>query len=819
MPHSIKSQSPPHLRLLSAQGSNRGLPFGVKSMRTSASFLPNASVRRISSPRRPRPVATSVADFFVRSLVLAGYCHEHSPHSRYASTMSAKALNGAAKEEEARGTGGTRKQFSSKGPPACWSSRVQGLRAHRPKTQRMFNSSVAQRLETYDAEDRRVEQTHEHRSHVSDVKSKHADRLGTEPVPPLSRKAITSDHTHVDISPPAYPNRATDHDAERKEVDLEQNPLRDREDDGGAKSHKKKLYDFASELYQAVFGSNWREAVDAVVPFQHFPPQTDTTTSAVELSSVQKLIEALLDKKKSNHYVFTLYRDLPSPGVAHLSKRDRGTLLRRFAHPRDRRWVDARRYLALVEDMVTAGFPLSRSLWSSAIHLAGRATSKTTKQDLVRAIGLWNQMEHVAGIQSDGVVFGILFDIAIKAGQYTVADRLLKEMERRGLQFGRAGKVTRIYYYGLVGDADAVYRAFDEFVEGGEIVDIAVMNCLMASLLKAGETKTTEQMYQRLLQAPATQPAVYSKQLPAYLASPNLTSELTLYRKRNKKVGLLLELSASLKDSLPEHHRALQEAILLAPDTRTFHIFLSHHAYRSGNLKALTSVLDDMEKFFSVPPRGMVYLLIFDGFAHQSRYRKSWSAEKLWMVWNSYLQALYESKARLHRRSPALPASVVWKNPLRNNAMLPSSTSTTTPPTPSSSSVTADAQEGLSESREEDGHQISGKGEVECDNATSKHNGAIDVSAIHVPAREGPHKPEDLETLERRIENGVFLGRRMIIIILRAFGACCGHDDVMEVWLRMESIWEPGLRKGLDVLAVKEELQRQLERTAKRHRY
>jgi hypothetical protein len=75
-----------------------------------------------------------------------------------------------------------------------------------------------------------------------------------------------------------------------------------------------------------------------------------------------------------------------------------------------------------------------------------------------------------------------------------------------------------------------------------------------------------------------------------------------------------------------------------------------------------------------------------------------------------------------------------------------------------------------------------------------------------------PPDEDDLEFLERRIENGVFLGRRMIITILRAFGTCCSENDLMEVWLRIERIWQPEKRKGLDVLAVKEELAKQLER-------
>jgi hypothetical protein len=72
---------------------------------------------------------------------------------------------------------------------------------------------------------------------------------------------------------------------------------------------------------------------------------------------------------------------------------------------------------------------------------------------------------------------------------------------------------------------------------------------------------------------------------------------------------------------------------------------------------------------------------------------------------------------------------------------------------------------------------------------------------------------DELKELERRIENGVFLGRSMIIVILGAFGTCCGPRQVMDVWMIMEKIWQPQKRRTLDVLAVQEELEKQMNRT------
>ncbi|KAL2833407.1 hypothetical protein BDW59DRAFT_138609 [Aspergillus cavernicola] len=823
MPHPNKSQNPPHLRLPPSQGSKTGLPTDPKSMRTPASFFSNAYVRRIGSSRRARPVATAIADIFVRSLVLAGYCHEHSPQSRALNTVSTKSMGATTKNWGDRALGDTPRRLLVKGPPGSLSSRVESLGVHRPRTQRMFNSSVAQRLEVYD-EDHRAEQASahgsSHRTHVDDVKINHAECLGKEPRLSPRNNRTDYDRLYANSAPHDDRNDVRTHRLKDNEVDHTQYSIRDVGNHPTFKSSQKKLYQYTSEIYQAVLGKSldWQEAVDAVATYQPFSPQTDKTRSAVESSSVQRLVEAIWDKDKSNHYIFTLYRELPSPGMIHLSKRSRGALLRRFANPRDRRWVDARRYLALVEDMMAANLSVSRSLWSSAIHLAGRATGRVTKEDLIRAIGVWNQMEYLAGIQADGVVFNVLFDIAIKAGQYTVADRLIEEMERRNIQFGRSGKVTKIYYHGLLGDANGVRLAFDEFVKSGEIVDTAVMNCLIASFLRSDETQTAEQIYYQLLRTQATtQSALDSDHASMHVTSPNLTSELAVYRKRTKKLGRVLELSASLKDSFPDHHRTLQEALLVAPDTRTFHVLLSHYAYKTGDLKAFVSVLDDMKEVFPVPPRGMIYLLLFDGFAHQGRHRKGWVAEKLWTVWKAYLRALYESKTRLYHRSYALPPSFVWENPLRSSR----STASSTPPSTNVPSKLYTPLPSVTNMRDVSSNP---RGEDADEDVTHRHDedfphfdGGIDISDILGQAEQGPRKEDDeLESLERRLENGVFLGRRMIMIILRAFGACCGPDDVMEVWLRMETIWQPAKRKGLDVLAVKEELEKQLNRASKR---
>ncbi|KAF7585927.1 hypothetical protein BBP40_009859 [Aspergillus hancockii] len=588
----------------------------------------------------------------------------------------------------------------------------------------------------------------------------------------------------------------------------------------------KELHNATSKLYRSAFGKalDWKQAVDAVAKEEQVGSSSsspavvarkDRRKDAMYLLSVRTLVEALRDETKSNQYIFRLYRELPHPGVSYLSRRSRGVLLRRFANPLNRRWTDARRYLGLIEDMITAELPISRPLWSSAIHLAGRASGKVFKRDLVRSIGLWQQMEHVAGIKSDDVVFNILFDIAIKASQFTVADRLMEEMEKRGITFSRPGMVTKMYYHGMLADPDGIRQTFDEFVASGEIIDTVVLNCLLVSFLRAGETKTAEQLYHRMIQAQKTVDLDHEQKIQY---GPSLSSEFIVYRKKSREFNRLLQISASLKDRLPEHHRALQEALPMTPDTRTFHILLYHYAYRSGDIHAFMSVLGDMEKTFTIPPRGMIYLLLFEGFARHGRKDRGWTAERLQNAWRAYLRALHESKNRFNDRFYLRTGKLIWENPLGSSVptlpaapSLPRISTGFYTPLPSENTDAKDiSKEHQEETNNEKGDELEAYDETAGDDE-------IDTDELFSYPSPAQEPDGELEGLERQIENGVFLGRRMIVIILRAFGACCGPKEVMEVWLQIESLWQPRRRKAPDVMAVREELERQINKGNRRY--
>ncbi|RAL09014.1 pentatricopeptide repeat protein [Aspergillus homomorphus CBS 101889] len=815
MPPSTRSPNSPDLRPLSQRLDTCKSPHYHPSMSNPDSFSYNASVRRLTC-RRPRPNAASIADVFVGSLVMAGYCREHSPRSRTFSTVPSNSTGGKVVSWQDRRSRQTKRMPSTRHLDRLGSS-AECL--PRPRTQRMFNSGVALRMKEDNEEgyawvngplessgSRTLRPTftgyrnfaaHGEFSGVS--REEHEIKSAADKT---SEENLAEQPAHSDLIENKTLGQLRDQKREPKKYGYR-----------GKTSPAKALYNSVSRFYKTLFDESldWEQAAEMAMrdrtmvnssPVRPLPTNAATSRDAVEYDTVTRLRDALWDEGKSNQYVFRLYRDLPSPGVAYLSKACRGALLRRFATPENRRWVEARRFIALLDDMVDAKLSVSRALWTSAIHLAGRASGRVFKRDLARSIGLWQKMEHWGGVKADGVVFTILFDIAIKASQFTVADQLIAEMEERGLQFGRTGKVSNIYRYGQQQNVNGIRQAFNDFISSGEIVDTAVLNCLMASFISAGDVEAAEAIYAQMLKNQAAAPNTRA-------IRGNLTTSFVRYRTRSRKLNRLLEVSAPLKDHLPDHYRTLQEAFALTPDTRTFRILLSLYAHKIGDIEALMSIISDMEKLFPVPPRGLIYIFLFEGFALHGRRREGWTADKLRVAWRTYLRALYESKARVEQEyNPRLGKKPpTWENPLHGSYV------------PLAQPLVRHASTGLYTRLplQETPNDAQGPATQE---GIHVETGGV-VAPGEVSSKRTRDEPLDTdasdEQLERHIENGVFLGRRMIVVILRAFGRCCGPQEVMEAWLHMERLWQPGKRRAQDVIAIKEELEKQMKRVRWNH--
>ncbi|KAI4137826.1 MAG: hypothetical protein L6R39_007077 [Caloplaca ligustica] len=283
------------------------------------------------------------------------------------------------------------------------------------------------------------------------------------------------------------------------------------------------------------------------------------------------------------------------------------------------------RYLTLVDHMKEASIPLDQAEWNSAIAYAGRCFARVEASEVESALHIWKEMEQEAGVKSGVVTFNILFDIAVKADKYVLAEMILEEIESRRLEYNRFSYVGLIYYHGVKGDGAAIRKAYRDLVEAGQIVDTVVMNCVIVSLIRAGEFPAAEQVYERMKRIALRATGQFI---------PNSDWRAT------RDLGRALDKASRIMRNDDEGLQRLQAEQFIVPDLRTFCIFVDHHVHTTGELRRVTGLLEDMQ-LLKVPIHGRIYLKIFKGFAYHGGVKyTSWTRQRLELVWASLLSAL-----------------------------------------------------------------------------------------------------------------------------------------------------------------------------------
>jgi hypothetical protein len=532
------------------------------------------------------------------------------------------------------------------------------------------------------------------------------------------------------------------------------------------------------------------------------------------------LLPAIEDRTKSNQYVFSLYKRLPSPGISILSVEERAQLLHRFAHPQDRRRSNARYFLSLFYDMIEAGFKLSKSVCTSAIYFTGHKVPRLEKRDLMDAIAIWHRMESTYGLEADDVVFELLYRIAILSGHFAVADRLYQEMKKRGMQLSRRGHVTMLHSYGFRRDVAGIHKTFEELVSSGEVVDTTVLNCLISSLLNAGDLDTAQNIYSRMMQDSAKSLAKAMTAHTKAVLLPSTSTDFAVRRSRSQNLCAIFE--AYLEIRKKQGNQDVPELYVpVVPNIRTFAILFRHHCLSTGDMTAVSQLLDDMEKFFESPPKVIIYYFIFRGFGiHTSA--KGWTEKLLLGAWDAFKRVLYDSQQRLSDLETSwLPSksakpAAIWENPLKSFQIYQ-------PGSQSLPHVLMDDQvrekqsnnEGTESDTVDEGKRSGGV----ADGTSEKE----DIMALFDQLTQTEYGrlheewfPE--EDTRRRLENGMFLGRELNIVILKAFGAHCDAKTLLRVYADIERMWRPNKRLAVDVNSVRKELRRQLVKVQKRER-
>ncbi|KAL8770321.1 MAG: hypothetical protein Q9209_003957 [Squamulea sp. 1 TL-2023] len=346
---------------------------------------------------------------------------------------------------------------------------------------------------------------------------------------------------------------------------------------------------------------------------------------AEQSQAIVQFLHILEDRISSHQQIYEAYKRLPSPGVRRLSDDSRRLLFHRLSVIENKSKQAMLRYLRLVDDMKEASIPLSRSEWNTAIAYAGRCFVRVDAPQVESALRIWKEMEQQTGIKSGRVTFNILFDIATKAGKYVLAEMVLKEMDARALQYSRFSYVGFIYYHGLRGDGAGVRKAYKILVEAGQIVDTVVMNCVIASLIRAGEMPAAEQVYERMKR-------LFHAKTGEYVPSRDW--------RYSRDLGRILDRASRSMRHQPKRLQQLQAKQCLAPDARTFSIFIDYHVHFTGELRRITFLLAEMQEF-RIPIQGRIFIKLFRGFARHGGVRyTSWTTQRLEAVWTSLLTAL-----------------------------------------------------------------------------------------------------------------------------------------------------------------------------------
>ncbi|EON62745.1 hypothetical protein W97_01970 [Coniosporium apollinis CBS 100218] len=348
-------------------------------------------------------------------------------------------------------------------------------------------------------------------------------------------------------------------------------------------------------------------------PYKAQPARDD-----VEREAIDHLCDLLHDEESSHELVYDTYRLLSFPRVSYLTLPTIRRLLHHLAVVEHKNEASMLRYLSIIDDMKAANIPMLRSEWTSAIAFAGRCFRKVTSAEVESALYIWREMENEAGIRGREVTFNVLFDVATKAGKFVLAEMILKEMRARNLHFSRYTRTGLIYYHGLRGDGNGVRNAYKELVESGEIVDAVVLNCVMASLIRAGEPSAAEQVFLRMKKMHASKTGV--KPAPRH------------WREKRELAKTLTRLTQEMRKD-PEASRKLQDDWPIAPDAQTFRILIKHHALTSGNIDRITELLDEMS-LMNIPVDPMAFTLLLSGFQIHGGIRySSWTRVRLERLW------------------------------------------------------------------------------------------------------------------------------------------------------------------------------------------
>jgi pentatricopeptide repeat protein len=340
-----------------------------------------------------------------------------------------------------------------------------------------------------------------------------------------------------------------------------------------------------------------------------------------ERETIAEITKALRRSNADPDRVYQLYRSLPPPRITYLSWIIRHRFLRCLGLVEKKDEQSMLRYLSVLDDMKLNAVPATKAEWNTAVSFVANYMAKVTDVEVEAALRMFKDMEQNAGLEANSATFNILFDAAAKAGKWNLAEMIHKEMLKRELPFNRFHHVSHMFYHGLRGDGDMVRQCYKNLVEAGELVDTVVLNCVIASLLRAGEPQAALQVYERM------------KRLHSEMKVPRLPPKTFLENRALRRV--LRRLAQKLQDD-EEGLKATQRTVPVAPDTRTYQTLIAYFAVQAGDMTTVARLLNEMV-VYEAPIHGTIFMSLFRGFAaHGGELYSQWRLPYLESIWETF---------------------------------------------------------------------------------------------------------------------------------------------------------------------------------------
>ncbi|KAL0470357.1 hypothetical protein QR685DRAFT_251956 [Neurospora intermedia] len=434
--------------------------------------------------------------------------------------------------------------------------------------------------------------------------------------------------------------------------------------------------------------------------------------------------------------IYDLYQQLPEPRMPYINGRLRHQLLKALGQPQRRNSKSMLRYFAVIADVRNCSMPLTAGEWNCAISFASRYVGTVTETQAQSAMRLWREMEVDAGIKATEVTFNILFDVASKAGNFTLAEMIYQEMVSRGHYFNRYHHVSLIHFFGLKRETGGLRAAFREMVEAGEMIDTVVLNAVISGLLRSGEEAAAERIYARMV---------------ASIAKWSEVSFPTRSYASDRAITQALKMMARVAKKAPELQHSFQEMVPMHPNLRTYSILVKYYGVRCGDLSRVAKYIDEM-KLFDIPVHGSIFKVLFRAFDRHGGYATSaWSARRLESIYSALLEAVDAGRTLIHDSAP--------------------------PPVDKEVFIDDQAQE----------TQFYEPVQVQQDHIQEEHHPDIYDDEAELPFEEEECQQKKEWGVDRP---GIEIKTWLAIWVLRAFMRCTNGDRVVEVYDQLRARWE-----------------------------